>query len=90
MGAAREVLRELLTLFGRHLAAGPGGYEATLDPVVEALLRLRSTLREQKNWEAADVIRDILEKAGVMVEDTVEGTRWYFQKPQPAAGGSFI
>lgn len=90
MGAAREVLRELLTLFGRHLAAGPGSLEARLGHVVEALLRFRSTLREQKNWEAADVIRHILEKAGVTVEDTAEGPRWYFQKPSSTAGGSIL
>lgn len=79
MGAAREVLRELLTQFGQHMAARPRSYEASIGPMVEVMLELRRRFREQKNWEAADLIRNSLEKANVLVEDTPDRTRWYFQ-----------
>jgi hypothetical protein len=79
MGAAREVLRELLTQFGRHMAARPRSYEASIGPMVEVMLELRRRFREQKNWEAADLIRNGLEKTNVQVEDTPEGTRWHLQ-----------
>lgn len=76
MGAAREVLRELLTLFGQHMASRPRSYEASIGPMVEVMLELRRRFREQKNWEAADRIRNSLEEAKVQVEDTSTGTRW--------------
>jgi peptidase E len=79
MGAAREVLRELLTQFGRHMADRPRSYEASIGPMVEVMLELRRRFREQKNWEAADLIRNNLEKANVQVEDTPDGTRWHLQ-----------
>ncbi len=79
MGAAREVLRELLAQFGQHMAARPKSQEASIGPMVEAILELRKTFRKQKNWEAADQIRNSLEKIDVLVEDTPDGTRWHFQ-----------
>jgi cysteinyl-tRNA synthetase len=79
MGAAREVLRELLTQFGQHMAARPRSYEVSIGPMVEAMLELRRRFREKKNWEAADLIRNSLEKANVQVEDTPDGTRWHLQ-----------
>ena len=79
MGAAREVLREILTLYGRHLSARPKSYEASIGPIVEALLELRETFRKQKMWDAADAIRTTLEKANVMVEDSPDGARWHIQ-----------
>lgn len=77
MGAAREVLRGLLAQFGQHMAARPKSYETSIGPMVDVMLELRRRFREQKNWEAADLIRNSLEKANVQVEDTADGTRWH-------------
>jgi cysteinyl-tRNA synthetase len=74
------VLRELLAQFGHHLAARPRSYEASIGPMVEVMLELRRRFREQKNWEAADLIRNSLEKADVQVEDTPDGTRWHLKR----------
>jgi peptidase E len=79
MGAAREVFREIITQFGQHLAARPISYEASIGFMVEALISLRQKFRGQRNWEASDMIRDILEKAHVTVEDTPDGARWHIQ-----------
>ncbi|MEJ2039412.1 MAG: hypothetical protein P8X55_10805 [Desulfosarcinaceae bacterium] len=73
LGAARELLRELLVLLSARLAAQP-----PFTPLVRALLDARTGLREQKQWRAADAIRDSLNKAGIIVEDSEKGSSWYF------------
>src|SRR5262249_55938109 len=44
--------------------------------LVKASLAERQEARERKDWDAADAIRDRLQAAGVLIEDTPEGTRW--------------
>ena len=61
----------------RMSAAGSGD---DLRPVVDALvsvaLEQRQAARERRDYAAADVIRDRLQAAGVVVEDTPRGPRW--------------
>lgn len=72
LGAAREMLRELLVLLAARLTARP-----PFVPLVEALLTLRDDLREQKQYQTADAIRDSLNKVGIVVEDSDQGSAWY-------------
>ena len=46
---------------------------------VEELLVRRAEAREAKDWDAADSIRDELNKMGVVVTDTAEGPKWDLQ-----------
>ena len=46
-------------------------------PLVDHLLRLREEARAAKDFARADGIRDVLAKAGVVVEDRPGGARWY-------------
>jgi cysteinyl-tRNA synthetase len=59
-------------------AGGAGG--ASLRPVVDMLVRValdqRQAARQRKDFAAADAIRDELQDAGVVVEDTPRGPRW--------------
>jgi cysteinyl-tRNA synthetase len=48
-------------------------------PLVDDLLALRSRCRVQNKWEEADLIRTCLMNAGIIVDDTREGSRWRFQ-----------
>ncbi len=73
---AREVLRDLLVLIGTELDASPADRTECLSTLVEALLTLRDAFRKNKEWEAADAIRDCLQQADVVIEDTKEATRW--------------
>ncbi len=73
---AREMLREWLVMLGSSLSTGPGSTDECLSPLVEELLRLRDDMRRRKRWEEADALRDCLQRAGVIVEDTNEGARW--------------
>lgn len=43
---------------------------------IEMLLAQRSTARKSKNWAEADRIRDLLQAAGIVLEDTATGTIW--------------
>ena len=56
--------------------SGSGDSEAIDEARVQALLRDRERLRAEKNFKAADGIRDELLKQGVVIEDGAGGTRW--------------
>jgi cyanophycinase-like exopeptidase len=73
---AREVLRDLIVLLGMRLEASPKDGTDCLAPLVEELLKLREKFRENQQWQEADAIRNSLERADIMVEDTEEGVRW--------------
>ena len=46
------------------------------ESIVEQLIILRSKLREDKNYELSDKVRDILESSGLQIEDTDQGMQW--------------
>ena len=73
---AREILRELMVAIGVKLQSAPGSRTECLTPVVEALLQLRQEFRTRKQFDAADAIRQSLESAGIVIEDTGQGSRW--------------
>ena len=73
---ARELLREWVALMGSSWSSGSAAADECLGPLVEELLKLRDDLRRRKRWEDADSLRDCLQRAGVMVEDTRAGARW--------------
>ena len=47
-----------------------------LNSLVDILLDLRAGAREDKDWEKADLIRDRLKEAGIVVKDTPRGPEW--------------
>jgi cysteinyl-tRNA synthetase len=57
---------------------GAGG--ANLEPVVAGLIPLvleqRAAAKANKDWAAADAIRDRLAELGVKIEDSADGARW--------------
>jgi peptidase E len=80
---AREILRDLLVLLGTALEATPKDRRECLAPLVEELLELRNRFRRDKQWSAADAIRDSLQQAGIIVEDTPQGVRWRIDREGP-------
>ena len=61
-----------------HLGDLPGrfGLEGDGQDVVNRLVELRALAREERRFQDADAIRDGLERAGVILEDGPDGTRW--------------
>ena len=54
--------------------------EQHMDEVMAVLVELRENLREKKDFESADLIRDHLKKIGIVFKDTQEGTTWEIEK----------
>ncbi|MDA8319922.1 MAG: hypothetical protein M0030_08970 [Actinomycetota bacterium] len=73
---ARAVLRGLVTRLGQAADRGLADPAERLGPAVDALLDLRTRLRQDGSYAAADGIRDALTAAGIEVRDSPEGTRW--------------
>ena len=72
---AQESLRELTGVLGLRLY----GEEETvqpLSPFVELLAEIRQELRNSKQWELADRIRDRLQTLGISLEDGADRTKW--------------
>lgn len=49
---------------------------ALSDAAIDDLIVRRQEARKNKDWKAADEIRDQLKEAGVVLEDTPQGIRW--------------
>ena len=54
--------------------------EQHMDEVMGILVELRTSLREKKDFESADLIRNHLKKIGIVFKDTQEGTTWEIEK----------
>ncbi|MGO1544505.1 MAG: cysteine--tRNA ligase [Gulosibacter sp.] len=50
--------------------------EPALDSLIRGLLEQRATARAERDWGAADRIRDGLAAAGITIEDTPQGSHW--------------
>ncbi len=73
---ARAVLRGLVVRLGKSADAGLADPADRLRPLVEPLLRLRQSLREDGSYAAADEIRAALGAGGVELRDAPDGTDW--------------
>jgi cysteinyl-tRNA synthetase len=82
---ARERAAEVRAMLGvlgldpADPAWGGGGGDdltAVVDALVRGLLEQRQQARAEKDFAAADAIRDQIKAAGIEVEDTPDGPRW--------------
>lgn len=82
LAVARDTLLELGNVLGFDLAHLPvqQGEDKLLDEVMEVLLAVRARIRQKKDWELADLIRDSLKETGIVIEDTPQGARWQVKK----------
>jgi cysteinyl-tRNA synthetase len=68
-------------LSGEWVSAGADhDLRAVIGALVDVALDQRQAARDRKDWQAADTIRDRLLDAGVLTEDTPEGTRWTIKR----------
>lgn len=79
----RETLRTsrwMLDTLGFDPVGQPSGGGSSLRPVVDALVAIaiqaRADARARRDYPAGDAIRAALGRAGVLLEDTPDGTRW--------------
>jgi len=72
----REIYREMIVLAGTGIKQTATIIPQKFTLLVEGLLELRNHYRKENKWSLADEIRQVLQEAGVTVEDTAEGTKW--------------
>jgi cysteinyl-tRNA synthetase len=67
-------------VFGSVLGIFEGGSklkeETSEDKIIEEILKVRQEFRKEKNFAAADKIRDALLRSNIKILDTPEGTKW--------------
>lgn len=78
---AREVFRESMALLGHRMDRLPASTRQCLKPLVEQLLALRDVYKSRQQYRMADDLRQGLDQAGVIVEDTPQGPRWRLKVP---------
>ena len=83
LGGAQECLQSLGAILGLNFES-PGGSDGqpAVAPFIELLLETRALLRQAKQYDQADRIREGLESRGVVVEDTANGPVWEY-RPSP-------
>lgn len=59
------------------------GKMMVMDDLVELVLRIREDARRRKEYAKADLLRQLLVKEGIILQDNPQGTRW--QKTSPGA-----
>jgi cysteinyl-tRNA synthetase len=79
LGEAQEVLKELSGVLGLRLDV-QATTSAQAEPFIELLIQVREELREARQWELADRIRDRLLELGIALEDGKAGTTWKVQR----------
>jgi len=72
---AQQVLLELANTLGLTLKL-PERLPLDAEPFIELLISTRSQLREARQWQQADMVRDKLAELGIALEDTPKGTVW--------------
>jgi cysteinyl-tRNA synthetase len=73
----QKSLRDLGRVLGLfEMGAGAESSDDLVDPLLESIIGIRQSLRDEKNFKAADLIRERLEQLGVRLEDKPDGTVW--------------
>jgi cysteinyl-tRNA synthetase len=53
-----------------------GDNDESLDALMELVVDMRKSARENKDWDTADAIREKLKEAGIEVKDGKDGVTW--------------
>ncbi len=72
----RELYREMIVLAGTGIEQATQVTPRKFKSLVSELVKLREHYRSEKRWSEADQIRTILQKSGVVLEDTEDGPVW--------------
>ena len=81
-GTARVEVGRMLGVLGLHpldaqwRTTNDDTHASALDALVRTMIDQRATARAAKDWASADLIRDALAAAGIVLEDGAAGTHW--------------
>ena len=74
--AFRQVYFDWLGLVS--IGDSTGGEEGVTNGLMQVIIELRGQARKEKNWPVADYIREQLTANNIKLEDTADGTDWYY------------
>lgn len=74
--AAQGTLVELAGILGLDLSESRETHTGEAEPFIDLLIDIRAHLRQAKQWEAADRVRNGLQERGIALEDNPTGTTW--------------
>lgn len=66
----------IFDIFGLKDESGTDSDDGTVDGLMDLILDIRKSAREQKDWPTSDKIRDGLAAVGIAVKDGKEGSSW--------------
>lgn len=72
----KELLNDVFGLWPDSSSDDDNRTKEALDKVMGLIIELRAQVRIEKNWAAADKIRDQLQSAGIVLEDGANGTSY--------------
>ena len=76
IGLAQKNIRALGGVLGLFESKKEKASNSMIDPLLENICEVRNALRAEKDFRAADLIRDRLEQIGIKLEDGPGGTSW--------------
>jgi hypothetical protein len=77
MRQAEEALREaLVSLLAAFDSGAAVDLNTLIEPYIDLIIGLRAELREARQWDLADRIRDRLSVLGISIHDQPDGTAW--------------
>ncbi len=79
-GEVIEVSSKVLDVLGIKVEARRAERPELVNDLISLIVDVRQKLRERRDWEVADEIRDRLRELGVFLEDTPEGTVWRIER----------
>ena len=79
--AGQALLVELADVLGLDLLSSAAESGSAAEPFVELLINVRKHLREARQWQLADLIRNELRARGVILEDQPGGSVWRWARP---------
>jgi cysteinyl-tRNA synthetase len=79
LARAKNLLDEWNSFLGVIETRDGGVDQSRVDGIMKILLDLRQQARAEKNFKMADEIRNRLKEAGVIIEDSPQGSRWRWE-----------
>jgi cysteinyl-tRNA synthetase len=75
-----ELLKKIFDTFAIEILGlkeeGASNQDEVVNGLMQLVLDLRKTVRDKKDFESSDKIRNELEKLNITVKDTKEGSTW--------------